>query len=91
MAQEMNSDVPHADDFVDESGWTSMEPEGAGHHEHRGFQEQNEHRGEDAPEPWRGESGMQDQADRWEGRMHPHDIIQRGLIPAEGDGYGAPE
>lgn len=33
--RDMDSAETHLyDDFVDESGWTSMEPEGAGHHPH---------------------------------------------------------
>ncbi|MDB5048334.1 MAG: hypothetical protein JWO30_1405 [Fibrobacteres bacterium] len=61
--------------FVDESGWTSMEPEGTDpHHHHLG-----------------GWPSIPHAFDRWEGRTYQEPIPERGPSPAEGDGYGAPE
>jgi hypothetical protein len=75
----MDSNIAHADDFIDESGWTSMEPEGAGHHPHD-------------REDWRSATPEDHPTyhDRWEGTMDPHDLSQRGPQPVEGDGSGAP-
>ncbi len=91
MADE-NGIVQTDESFVDESGWTSMEPEGAGHHPHlwSDFPDiASEERWEDdfGGEPGgdggeanpRGQEGVQDKG------------VRRGPEPVEGDGWGAPE
>ncbi|HKP96486.1 MAG TPA: hypothetical protein VJ385_12080 [Fibrobacteria bacterium] len=66
--------------FVDESGLTSMEPEGTDPHHH--------HMGGWQPTP---EFHASHAYDRWEGRMDHEIDFERGRRPAEGDGDGAPE
>ncbi len=77
MAGKQIFDVLHADDFIDESGWTSLEPEGVGHR----HAQENQDTGSWTAVPM----------DRWEGNTYSHEDLQRGPIPAEGDGDGAPE
>ena len=91
MAGKTEAELQHGQDFVDESGWTSLEPEGAGHHPHtHGWQAVSEGSysiGSQEPEL--------DFRDRWEGRRHDdfggHPVPQRGMLPVEGDGSGGPE
>lgn len=72
------------EDFIDESGMTSLEPEGAGHHHH----------------PTEGWTPMPEPLphDRWEGapdRTEAYDRdemnYERGKRPVEGDGITLPE
>ena len=81
----------HDKEFVDESGKTSLEPEGAGHHPHEhGWQAVS-----DGSFAIGKEETDLDLQDRWEGRRHGdfggHPVPQRGMLPVEGDGDGAPE
>lgn len=90
---EGNQDIGHQEDlFVDESGWTSMEPEGAGHPRHSP-REKHRH----PTEGWDPTPDSQPH-DRWEGapdRSEAHDrdegSFERGRRPVEGDGEGMPE
>jgi hypothetical protein len=90
---EGNQETVHQEDmFVDESGWTSMEPEGAGHHPHPpGEGHRHPTEGWDpipAPQPqdrWEGAPDRSEAYDREEGSF------ERGPRPVEGDGDGMPE
>jgi hypothetical protein len=75
MANE-NSDFTQQDLFVDESGLTSLEPEGPHHHSHGAG--------------WRPAPEIH-AYDRWEGSTHSDSLAERGRRPVEGDGDGAPE
>lgn len=95
MAGNIQSESLHEQDFVDESGWTSLEPEGAGHHPHsHGWQAASERIGASSYTIGSQEPEL-DSRDRWEGRRHDdfggHPLPQRGMLPVEGDGVGAPE
>lgn len=95
-SQRSGTDKPQ-DAFIDESGWTSVEPEGAGKHPHRV---------EDYPdtaskERWEndlgGEPGGAESAEASgltgdEGRdaREGQEAHARGPRPVEGDGDGAP-
>ncbi len=82
---ETDTEVLHAQDFIDESGWTSMEPEGAGHHPHAGIEWESYIGG--AP---RSGGPLKMWGSRHDAFLH-EGIPQRGFIPVEGDGDGAPE
>jgi hypothetical protein len=75
---EMNPEVLYAQDYIDESGWTSLEPEGVGHSH------------EEVPgSDYHGPTGT-----RWGSRHDElwfERGPQRGLTPVEGDGAGGPE
>ena len=77
---EMNPEILFAQEFIDESGWTSLEPDGVGHYPHDGVSELDFIQGP-TPTAW----GARHDEQRFER------IPQRGLIPAEGDGAGGPE
>lgn len=97
MAGYTEAELQHEQDFVDESGWTSLEPEGAGHHPHSHGQDW--HASSDSPASSSYSMGSPepdlDFRDRWEGRRHDdfggHPVPQRGMLPVEGDGAGGPE
>lgn len=76
MANEYPDLMRQGDLFVDESGWTSMEPEG----------------GSLRPHVMEGWGSMADvyPYDRWEG-WDADGNMERGLRPVEGDGDGRPE
>ncbi len=69
--------------YIDESGWTSMEPEGAGKHPHK----EEVYPDLGSKERWEvdlgGEPGGEPGGDE-------ADAIARGRKPVEGDGDGAP-
>jgi hypothetical protein len=77
---EMNPEALFAQDFIDESGWTSLEPEGIGHHPHAG---------PPGLDFIHGPTGTQRGSRHDELRFERGP--QRGLTPAEGDGAGGPE
>jgi hypothetical protein len=95
------------DDFVDESGWTSMEPEGAGNHPHvleefpdiasqdRWDDDFGGQPGGDAEDHLvrdRNNSGALDRRTHL-GEQGGDEGVEnaRGPEPVEGDGWGAPE
>ncbi len=95
MAGMTEAELQHGQDYIDESGWTSLEPEGAGHHPHgHGWQAVSEGIGVSSYTIGLQEPEM-DFRDRWEGRRHDdfggHPVPQRGMLPVEGDGAGGPE
>ncbi|MDQ3000816.1 MAG: hypothetical protein M3Y08_06105 [Fibrobacterota bacterium] len=93
MADAQQQDAANEEDtFIDESGKTSLEPEGAGHHPHSPG-EHHRH----PPEGWYPTPDPQPH-DRWEAapdRSEAYDRdeggLERGRRPVEGDGVGMPE
>lgn len=77
--QSLNSGTPKPEGFVDESGWTSLEPEGAGKHPH--IEEVYPDPG--SKERWEEDLGGEPGGDEI-------DALARGPKPVEGDGDGAP-
>lgn len=74
---ERKTDSAHKDDFIDESGWTSLEPEHAG----------------PGNEPWAAVDPAAPESkphDHSEGNMRRSENLERGIRPVEGDGDGAP-
>ena len=92
---EENADTIHQDeDFIDESGWTSMEPEGAGHHPHVWSDFPDVASEERWDDDFGGEPGGGDsigRGDAGEGNPFGREGVSRGRTPVEGDGWGAPE
>lgn len=76
MASDYTEHMQDQDLFVDESGLTSMEPEGTDPHHH--------HTGDWRPAEKAPRYG------RAEGRVSPDPDFERGPRPVEGDGDGAP-
>ncbi|MEO6097914.1 MAG: hypothetical protein ABIW76_20545 [Fibrobacteria bacterium] len=77
---EMNPEALYAQDFIDESGMTSLEPDGLGHFPHDGVSGLDFIKG-----PTGSAWGTRHDEVRFERAP------QRGAIPAEGDGAGGPE
>lgn len=73
--------TPKPEGYVDESGWTSVEPEGAGKHPHK--EEADVYPDPGSKERWEVDLGGKPGGEE-EG------AIARGPKPAEGDGDGAP-
>jgi hypothetical protein len=74
---EQKTDIAHKDDYLDESGWTSLEPEHAGH----------------ISGPWSAVEKAAPESkphDHSEGNMSGSRNLERGMKPVEGDGDGAP-
>ena len=74
---ERKTDIAHEDDYVDESGWTSLEPEHGGH----------------GSGEWKAVGMAAPESkphDHSEGNMTGSRNLERGIRPVEGDGDGAP-
>lgn len=85
--QNPNSGTPKPEGYVDESGWTSVEPEGAGKHPHK----EEVYPDEGSKERWEVDLGGKPGGDRdEETRGDEQEAHARGPLPAEGDGDGAP-
>jgi len=76
---DQNQGTPKPDGFIDESGWTSMEPEGAGKHPHK----EEVHPDPGSRERWEEDLGGEPGGDE-------EHALARGPKPVEGDGDGAP-
>ena len=76
---EPNQGTPKPEGYVDESGWTSMEPEGAGKHPHK----EEVYPDQGSKERWEVDLGGEPGGDE-------ADAFARGPKPVEGDGDGAP-
>jgi len=81
--QNPKSGTPKPEGFVDESGWTSMEPEGAGKHPHV----EEVYPDEASKERWEEDLGGEPGGDDLGDDLEPY---ARGPKPVEGDGDGAP-
>jgi|GEM_PF-3355473 len=71
------TNIVHEDDFIDESGWTSLEPEHSGNMD-------------GSWEPMDRSVPESQPFDRSEGRLSGSENLERGIRPVEGDGDGAP-
>jgi len=86
--QNQNPGTPKPEGFVDESGWTSMEPEGAGKHPHK----EEVYPDPGSKERWDVDFGGEPGGDDLGGEPGGDEVdaIARGPKPVEGDGDGAP-
>jgi hypothetical protein len=82
--QNPNPGAPQAEDYIDESGWTSVEPEGAGKHPHH----EEIYPDPGSKERWEVDLGGEP-GGKEEGAIE-EDALARGPKPVEGDGDGAP-
>jgi hypothetical protein len=76
---EPNQGTQKPEGYVDESGWTSMEPEGAGKNPHK----EEVYPDQGSKERWEVDLGGEPGGDE-------EDAFARGPKPVEGDGDGAP-